>query len=588
MKRAFTIRVPIHWSLAAVGSICMLGCAAPSGLFNVNQSNDDDFEHVITVDDQGNVKRGDEGEPPVIAPRAASVLGHQTRRESNAGESAQAKKPELTPQPVTPIPVGTSLREQSDNFHDELARITGQSKSQAATQPALPSTDSVAVTALPTSEFEMPRGIEPTIVRSPKFKLDYNDKLLGAGGIARVELYGTRDNGRTWRKMGEDKDRRSPLDVDVEGEGLYGFRIAVAGHNGLASRPPRNGELPELWVKVDGDTPVFHGDLRAHEGDFHIADVEAPIKSEMEETVTSSPKDSPTPRHHSGHVSRASHEVPVADYSSSSDAELSEETDWRTNLDRAISNIQRTLDGVKHDKDDEGTLSQMELSAEEKASLAARLRMLYLARGKHQDAIRNSPYHSSEENEYWSHQMHGLHLLVADGESPPARRSASALSELRSATDKLATVSDLQIANLTFCTAAHSFGVFETSVDSDQWKNNDYREAKFEPEQPVVLYFEVSNFDSEQHTSREYPDGAWKTSLKGTYTILDHDGRPLEKRELKLRDDICRNRRHDYFVAYKTWMPQINPGHYTLELLIEDTIAGKIGTSTIDFEIVTK
>ena len=49
-----------------------------------------------------------------------------------------------------------------------------------------------------------------------------------------------------------------------------------------------------------------------------------------------------------------------------------------------------------------------------------------------------------------------------------------------------------------------------------------------------------------------------------------------------------RERRHDYFVAYKTWMPQLNPGRYTLELLVEDAIAGKIGTSTIDFEIVSR
>ena len=41
-------------------------------------------------------------------------------------------------------------------------------------------------------------------------------------------------------------------------------------------------------------------------------------------------------------------------------------------------------------------------------------------------------------------------------------------------------------------------------------------------------------------------------------------------------------------LAYKTWMPDINPGHYTLELLVEDTIAEKIGTSTTDFEIIAR
>ena len=288
-------------------------------------------------------------------------------------------------------------------------------------------------------------------------------------------------------------------------------------------------------------------------------------------------------------VTQASHQEPrERSDTNSAKAEDKTDVDWQTHLDCAIAGIEKQLVGVGDTA--EGTSSAAEdITDEEKTRLAAQLRMLQLARGRYEQAIRNSPHHSTEENEYWSHQIHGLHLLIsADDKLPMARRWAAALSELRDASDKLAAFSELQIANLTFCTAAHSFGVFETSIADDRWKNKDYREAKFEPEQPVILYFEVNNFLSEQHTSREYPDGAWRTSFKGSYTILDRDGRPLDRRELQLRDDICRNRRHDYFVAYKTWMPDINPGHYTLELLIEDTIAGKIGTATIDFEIVAK
>jgi hypothetical protein len=92
-------------------------------------------------------------------------------------------------------------------------------------------------------------------VSSRTFALDYELVDEGGRGIARVELWGTRDSGQTWRRFAEDRDFRSPFSVTVDEAGLYGFRILVEPAGGLPVTPPQSGDAPELWVRVDLQTP---------------------------------------------------------------------------------------------------------------------------------------------------------------------------------------------------------------------------------------------------------------------------------------------------------------------------------------------
>ena len=89
------------------------------------------------------------------------------------------------------------------------------------------------------------------MVSSRTFDLDYALESPGQWGVSRVELWGTRDGGETWRNYALDDDNRSPLRVCVEGEGLYGFRLVAQSTGGLAATGPQPGDLPELWVAVD-------------------------------------------------------------------------------------------------------------------------------------------------------------------------------------------------------------------------------------------------------------------------------------------------------------------------------------------------
>jgi hypothetical protein len=46
------------------------------------------------------------------------------------------------------------------------------------------------------------------------------------------------------------------MEAVVEQEGVYGFRVVIVGRNGLAGRPPRSGDLADVWVSVDVTKPI--------------------------------------------------------------------------------------------------------------------------------------------------------------------------------------------------------------------------------------------------------------------------------------------------------------------------------------------
>jgi hypothetical protein len=100
-----------------------------------------------------------------------------------------------------------------------------------------------------------PNDISAKWVNSRTFALEYELENVGERGVSKVELWGTRDNGQTWRSYGIDDDNRSPLLVTVDDDGLYGFRIVVDAPGDAGGNDPRPGDRPELWVGVDLHRP---------------------------------------------------------------------------------------------------------------------------------------------------------------------------------------------------------------------------------------------------------------------------------------------------------------------------------------------
>lgn len=144
------------------------------------------------------------------------------------------------PQPSSPL--------STPALHD------GAPQRSRVTRPALPRRDYSEKQGL----FDMslvPRGQRPEMIATRRFELDYEVAEVGSSGIGRVELWGTRDGGRTWESYAIDEDQQSPIDVTVHAEGIYGFRIAVRSGAGVGGQPPASGELPDVWVGVDVTKP---------------------------------------------------------------------------------------------------------------------------------------------------------------------------------------------------------------------------------------------------------------------------------------------------------------------------------------------
>ena len=103
-------------------------------------------------------------------------------------------------------------------------------------------------------------GNGTVLVGSPRFPLAYAVDDAGPGGPSLVELWVTRDGGRSWSRQPEDADRVSPYNVDLGGEGTFGLWLVVQGANGLGDPPPAPGNRPQLWVEVDSTPPLVQLD----------------------------------------------------------------------------------------------------------------------------------------------------------------------------------------------------------------------------------------------------------------------------------------------------------------------------------------
>jgi hypothetical protein len=90
---------------------------------------------------------------------------------------------------------------------------------------------------------------------SQQFSLDYTIENEPDSPVSSVELWGTIDQGVSWEKWGTDADRQSPFDIEVEGDGLFGFRMVIAGANGIASKRPLPSDDADAWVRVDTTPP---------------------------------------------------------------------------------------------------------------------------------------------------------------------------------------------------------------------------------------------------------------------------------------------------------------------------------------------
>lgn len=139
---------------------------------------------------------------------------------------------------------------------DHLDLFDGLSRAKrAASQASIDRPDNMGIVAHRTEISGVPAGAAVDVVNNSNFVLEYDVSSVGPSGIAKVEMWGTNDNGRTWRLCAVDDDKRSPIEVRVDQEGVYGFKLVVQSGTGRGNQAPQPGEAPQIWVMVDTSKP---------------------------------------------------------------------------------------------------------------------------------------------------------------------------------------------------------------------------------------------------------------------------------------------------------------------------------------------
>ncbi len=101
-----------------------------------------------------------------------------------------------------------------------------------------------------------PSKTNTQLISTKRFRLNYDINAIGPSGVGKVDLYITRDQGRSWLLWGQDPDNQSPFPVEVQEQGLYGFRIVVHSKDGLVGTGPSSGDDADMWVRIDTQTPM--------------------------------------------------------------------------------------------------------------------------------------------------------------------------------------------------------------------------------------------------------------------------------------------------------------------------------------------
>jgi len=159
---------------------------------------------------------------------------------------------EELPAPVAPtVPPAVDAQMAPPVASNQPATVVGNATTTSPPTPEAQTNTSPQTMTLA----GLPRGVQPRMVNSRRFELEYDVESVGPTGIGKVELWGTRDGGQSWLNFGAPVDQRNPLQVTVEGEGIYGFRIVVYSGSGLGGLPPKKGDQPDVWLGVDLTKP---------------------------------------------------------------------------------------------------------------------------------------------------------------------------------------------------------------------------------------------------------------------------------------------------------------------------------------------
>jgi hypothetical protein len=140
--------------------------------------------------------------------------------------------------------------------HPDVKTVTIPSPPLPATPVAYQITESSAKRINTAPGRQANPSLVRQIVNNTHVFLEYQIEQQGPSGVGKVEVWLTRDQGQSWARIGEDPDRKSPVEVDLPSEGLFGVSLVVSNGRGFGGTPPSPGDAPDWWIEVDVTKPT--------------------------------------------------------------------------------------------------------------------------------------------------------------------------------------------------------------------------------------------------------------------------------------------------------------------------------------------
>ena len=120
------------------------------------------------------------------------------------------------------------------------------------TLPTLPKNDTPLPPPLLGTETKH-AGVQ--LINTTRASVDFRIDQEGPSGIGKVEIYVTPDKGQTWQRLGEVVNKKSPAEITLPGDGVFGVRFVVTNGNGFGGKAPGRGEAPHYSIDVDSTPP---------------------------------------------------------------------------------------------------------------------------------------------------------------------------------------------------------------------------------------------------------------------------------------------------------------------------------------------
>jgi hypothetical protein len=210
----------------------------------------------------------------VVRATAADRAGNSTVREltldtASALSAAYKQKDSIPlPAPVTTqadkaAPAGTEPIKNPPPLLVEPAQPSHSLTPEPAPISAGRPTSSISPDPAPVPTGRPPNGstIAPAppgrqLINSTRVTLEFQIEQQGPTGVSKVEVWMTRDEGQTWRRLCEVPDHRDSVEFDLPGDGQYGITLVAINGSGFGAKPPARGEAPDYMVEVDTTKPV--------------------------------------------------------------------------------------------------------------------------------------------------------------------------------------------------------------------------------------------------------------------------------------------------------------------------------------------